>query len=518
MMLRMQKMEYIFRTKPVSTLPNQTRNNLKRVLGGRDLIAMGIGAIIGTGIFVLSGVAAARFAGPAVILSFVLAGITAALAALVYSELTAMFPAAGSAYTYTYNALGEIVAWLIGWNLVLEYTVAAAAVALGWSGYMLDMLQPLGIRLPAFLTTSPFSGGVINLPPVLIIAVVVYLVAAGTQQSNRANKVVVVMKLAAIGLFLALGFSRFNPANWRPFLPFGAGGIFRGASVIFFAYIGFDAVATAAEEVRHPQRDLPVGILGALLISTVLYLAVASVLTGMVRYDLLDTSSPVTTALILRGLPWAAALVSVGALAGLTSVLLVNFFAQSRILFAMSRDGLLPPQFSLLHPRFQTPALGVLIVGVVAAALSSLLPIYLIAELANIGTLSAFTMVSLGVIVLRHTRPDLPRPFRVPLMPYLPLLSIAASAYLMYNLPALTWYRFGFWVALGLMVYFTYSAHHSVLNREPGQEPPPEPVPRMPGRARPTLPQPAFKRIPESRSREAGVGNQKKNNERPKIQ
>ncbi len=490
----MQGIGSIFRTKSPVAQPDQPDHggqSLKRVLGAWDLIAMGIGAIIGTGIFVLSGVASALFAGPGVILSFVVAGITAALAALVYSELTAMYPAAGSAYTYTYSSLGEIVAWLIGWNLVLEYTVAAAAVALGWSGYLIDMLSPLGIKLPAFLTASPFAGGLINLPPVLIIAVIVYLVAAGTQESNRANKVVVVMKLAAIGIFIALGFSRFNPANWHPFLPFGVGGIFRGASVIFFAYIGFDAVATAAEEVRDPQRDLPLGILGALLISTVLYLAVACVLTGMVKYNLLDTASPVTTALILRGLPWAAALVSVGALAGLTSVLLVSFFAQSRILFAMSRDGLLPERFSRLHHRFKTPVFGVLIVGVVAAVMSSVLPIYLIAELANIGTLSAFAMVSLGVIVLRYNRPELHRPFKVPLMPYLPLFSIAASVYLMINLPVLTWYRFLIWMALGLLIYFTYSIHHSRAN-----------VPAGVRTGQPGL-QPAFKHEPKKARRQA---------------
>ena len=460
----MEMIARIFRTRPITEALGQDRpHNLRRVLGGRDLIAMGIGAIIGTGIFVLSGVAAALYAGPGIIFSFILAGITAALAALVYSELTAMYPAAGSAYTYTYASLGEIVAWLIGWNLVLEYTVAAAAVALGWGGYMLDLLNPLGVHLPKILTSSPFSGGAINLMPVLIIAVIVYLVAAGAKESSQVNNIVVVLKLAAIALFLVLGFSRFNPANWHPFLPFGTTGVLRGASMIFFAYIGFDAVATAAEEVRNPKRDLPVGIVGSLLISTILYLGVVAVLTGMVKFNLLNTASPVTTALILRGLPWAAALVSVGALAGLTSVLLVSFFAQSRILFAMSRDGMLPPLFSRLHPRMNSPVFSILVVGAVASLLSSLLPINLIAELANIGTLSAFAMVSIGVIVLRHTHPDQPRPFKVPLVPYLPLLSVAASVYLMTNLPVLTWYRFLAWLVLGLIIYFTYGIKHSRL-------------------------------------------------------
>jgi APA family basic amino acid/polyamine antiporter len=483
----MQNIRSVFRTRPVTEpLGENEPRGLKRVLGSRDLIAMGLGAIIGTGIFVLSGVAAANFAGPGVTLSFVLAGITAGLAALVYAELTSMFPAAGSAYTYTYTSLGEIVAWLIGWNLVLEYTVAAAAVALGWSGYLLDLLRPLGIQFPALLTASPFSGGLFNLTPALIIAVITCLVAVGSKESSQVNKMVVVLKLGAIILFLALGVSRFDPANWDPFLPFGVIGVFQGASVIFFAYIGFDAVATAAEEVKNPARDLPVGIIGALLISTILYLGVAAVLTGMVKYNLLGTPSPVTTALILRGLPWAAALVSVGALAGLASVMLVNFFAQSRILYAMSRDGMLPPVFSKLHPRFKTPVFGLVVTGTVAAALSGLLPIHLIAELANIGTLSAFAMVSIGVVVLRYTRPDQPRPFRVPLSPYLPLLSFAASVYLMINLPILTWYRFLAWVTLGLVIYFTYSIRHSKIGRSEVLEP----------RVRP-IPQPAYKRTPK---------------------
>jgi len=497
----------IFRTKPVNELLGQDGSpSLPRVLQGRDLISMGIGAIIGTGIFVLSGVAAALYAGPGIVFSFILAGLTAALAALVYSELTAMYPVAGSAYTYTYVSLGEIVAWLIGWNLVLEYTVAAAAVALGWSGYLLDLLGPLGVHLPKILTASPFSGGAINLMPILIIAVIVYLVAAGAKESSKVNNIVVILKLAAIALFLALGFSRFDPANWHPFLPFGTAGVLRGASVIFFAYIGFDAVATAAEEVRDPKRDLPVGIVGSLLISTVLYLGVTGVLTGMVKYNLLNTASPISTALILRGLPWAGALVSVGALAGLTSVLLVSFFAQSRILFAMSRDGMLPPLFSRLHPRLNSPVFSILAVGVVAALLSSLLPINLIAELANIGTLSAFAMVSIGVIVLRRTRPDQPRPFKVPLVPYLPLLSFAASVYLMTNLPTLTWYRFAAWLVFGLIIYFTYGIKHSRLapSNAGDRGSPAGPLGHR------LNPQPVFKRMPETRKQETGDSSQEK--------
>lgn len=452
-----------FRTKPPQEpLGEKLPHGLKKVLGVPDLVALGLGAIIGTGIFVLSGVAASRYAGPGVIISFILAGVTSALAALVYAELASMFPAAGSAYTYTYASLGEIIAWLVGWNLTLEYTVAMAAVALGWSSYLLDLLRPLGVRLPQAITASPFLGGIINLPPLIIIGLIAYLVAAGTKESSRVNKIVVALKIAAIILFLVLGLSSFDPANWRPFLPFGTAGIVRGAGIIFFAYIGFDAVATAAEEVRNPQRDLPLGILGALVISTLLYLGVAAALTGMVKYTALDTPSPVAIALIIRGFRWAAAIISVGALAGLTSVLLVNCFAQSRVLFAMSRDGMLPGIFSRLHPRLKTPVFGILTTALVAACLSSLLPIHTIAELANIGTLSAFATVSLGVIILRYTRPDLPRPFRVPLMPLLPILSFGASVYLIANLPPLTLYRFAVWVAIGLLIYLLYGSHHSV--------------------------------------------------------
>ncbi|MGB9791435.1 MAG: amino acid permease [Thermacetogeniaceae bacterium] len=476
-----------FRTKPVNEpLGEKLPKGLKRVLSVPDLIALGLGAIIGTGIFVLSGVAASRYAGPGVIISFIIAGATSALAALVYAELAAMFPAAGSAYTYTYASLGEIVAWLIGWNLTLEYTVAMAAVALGWSSYLLDLLKPLGVRLPQAITASPFAGGFINLPPLLIIALIAYLVAAGTKESSKVNKIVVALKISAIILFLALGLSRFDPANWRPFLPFGTAGIVRGAGIIFFAYIGFDAVATAAEEVRRPQRDLPLGILGALAISTLLYLGVAATLTGMVKYTALDTPSPVATALIMRGFPWAAAIVSVGALAGLTSVLLVNCFAQSRVLFAMSRDGMLPEVFSKIHPELKTPVFSIIATALVAAALSSLLPIHTIAELANIGTLSAFATVSLGVIVLRYTKPDIPRPFKVPLMPLLPLLSFAASVYLMANLPPLTLYRFAAWVAIGLIIYFSYSSRHSAVARS-----------ELEAKGA-LLPQPAAKRPPKS--------------------
>lgn len=454
----------IWRKKPIDKLlAEKETSKLRRSLGPVDLVALGIGAIIGTGIFVLTGVAAAQYAGPALILSFVVSGIAAALAALTYAELAAMIPVAGSAYTYAYASLGEFAAWVVGWNIILEYLVAAAAVAVGWSAYFGELLHSLGILLPAALTRSPLAGGMINLPAVLIALLIASLVTAGTRESTAVNKIIVTTKLSVVLLFIILGARYVNPANWHPFFPYGFAGIMHGAAIIFFAYIGFDAVATAAEETRRPQRDLPVGIIGSLAICTVLYILVTAVLTGLVPYTQLNVASPVATALLKAGITWAGGLVSVGALAGITSVLLVVIYAQTRVFYAMSRDGLLPPVLSLVHPRFRTPYVNTLLVGFAVALLAGLIPIEIIAQLANIGTLTAFIVVAIGVLVLRKTNPDAPRPFRVPLSPYLPLLSIAFSGYLILSLPHLTWIRFGVWMALGTAIYFLYSYWRSNL-------------------------------------------------------
>lgn len=456
----------LFRRKkitPEGIAADREKAGLARTLGTFDLIALGIGAIIGTGIFVLTGVAAARYAGPGVTLSFIISGLAATFAALVYAEFASMVPAAGSAYTYAYASLGEIVAWLIGWNLILEYLVAAGAVAIGWGSYFTDLLRSLGITLPQALTRSVVEGGILNLPALFITLFITILAIRGTRESAWVNRIVVAMKIGVILLFLVLALTKVNPANWRPFLPFGFAGAMRGAAIIFFAYIGFDAVATAAEEVKNPQRTLPRGIIGSLFISTILYILVALALTGVLPYPRLNTPSPVSAALLATGFRFASAVVAVGALAGLTSVLLVNTYAQSRIFYAMARDGLLPKTFAVLHPRYRTPYLNNLIIGGIIALLSSLLPIRTIAELANIGTLSAFVVVSAGVLILRRTTPDLPRPFRTPLMPWTPLLAIAFSLYLILYLPRLTLIRFVFWVALGLVVYFVYSRRHSLL-------------------------------------------------------
>ena len=476
------------RTKSIEMLIAEKENSphrLTRTLGALDLTALGVGAIIGTGIFVLTGVASANFAGPGVVLSFVLAGIASGLAAIVYAEMASMIPVAGSAYTFSYVSLGEILAWLVGWNLILEYIVSAGAVSIGWSSYFVDLLLSAGIALPSQITTSPLNGGIINLPAVIIVLALTGLIITGTQHSTTANKFVVAAKLFAIIFFIALGSRHVNTANWRPFLPFGVTGVIQGAAIVFFAYIGFDAVSTAAEEVKNPRRDLTIGIVASLAVATVLYILVSLVLTGIVPYTALNTASPVAAALLRVGLPWAAAVISVGALAGLTSVLLVVLYGQSRIFFAMARDGLLPPIFDWIHPRFNTPLWDSLIIGLVVAAIGALLPITTVAELANIGTLSAFTAVSVGLLVMRAKRPELPRPFRVPWVPWLPILSIAASVYLAMNLPRFTWIRFVVWIVIGLLVYFSYGRRHSLLAEKKV----------MPPVFEANLPEPALKRL-----------------------
>lgn len=457
----------VLRKKPVGTSMDEAKDEDKRALsrsmGAVDLTALGVGAIIGTGIFVLTGVAAANFAGPAVVVSFIVSGIAAGLAALCYAELSAMVPVAGSAYAYTYASLGEIIAWLVGWNLILEYLVAAGAVAVGWSSYFIDLLKSIGVGIPSSITLSPFEGGIINIPAIVITLIVTWIAVRGTKDSAEATKFIVGIKLLVILLFIVVGLFRVNTSNWVPFAPFGFMGIMQGAAIVFFAYIGFDAVATAAEEVRDPKRDLPKGIVGSLLISTTLYILVAGILTGMLSYTRLNTPSPITSALLAVGVRWATSFISVGALAGLTSVLIAVIFAQSRVFFAMSRDGLLPPVFAVIHKKYRTPYVDTLIVGVAVSLIGAFFPVGIIAEMANIGTLSALTVVSIGVIVLRRTQPDMERPFKVPWVPYLPILSVIFCLYLMANLPLATWIRFVVWIVIGIVIYYTYGINHSVL-------------------------------------------------------
>jgi basic amino acid/polyamine antiporter, APA family len=465
----------LWQVKPVDLILKETEQpgeqTLKRTLGPISITAMGIGAIVGTGIFVLTGVAAAKYAGPGLILSFVLAAIVSGLAALCYAEFASTVPIAGSAYTYSYATLGELVAWIIGWDLILEYAVGAAAVSIGWSGYVTDLIKSaFGITLPKTLTISPFSGGIINLPAFLIILLLTLLLIRGTSETSRFNNVIVGIKLAVILFFIVVGFGHVNPANWSPFLPFGPGGIFRGAAIIFFAYIGFDQVSTSAEEARNPAKDLPVGILLSLGVCTLLYILVTAILTGIVSYTQLNVASPVSHALILIGLKGSASIISVGAICGLTTVLLVLLYGQSRIFFSMSRDGLLPTMFSHVHPRFRTPYLSSLLIGIVVALIAGLTPIDVVAELTNIGTLAAFVLVSAAILIMRRTQPDRPRGFRVPWVPVLPILSIIGSLGLIVSLPLVTIIRFIVWLAIGLIIYFLYSQRHSRLRQEMAQE------------------------------------------------
>ena len=452
--------------KPIAMLLEDAASHeggLKRALGALDLTALGIGAIIGAGIFVLTGVAAANLAGPGVTLSFVVSGFACAMAALCYAEFAAMIPVAGSAYSYSYATMGELVGWIIGWDLILEYAVAAAAVAVGWSGYLHVILRGIGVNLPPALIQAPGSapGAIINLPAFLIVLVMSAVLVVGISESARLNSIIVAIKLFAVGVVIVVGVFYIRPVNWSPFMPFGWSGIMKGAGVIFFAYIGFDAVSTAAEEVVDPQRNLPLGIMGSLLVCTVLYIAVAAVLTGMTPYKTIDVNAPLASAFANRGLNVISGIISLGAVAGLTSVQLVLLLGQSRVFFAMSRDGLLPPAFCRVHPRFRTPYIPTIMTGIAVGLTAAFLPIQEIAELTNIGTLFAFSLVCIGVWILRHTDPARKRPFRTPLVPLVPILGVLFCGFLMASLPEVTWIRFFVWLVIGLIIYFIYGRFHS---------------------------------------------------------
>ncbi|MEN9728837.1 MAG: hypothetical protein RL434_3203 [Pseudomonadota bacterium] len=464
-------MKQLFRTRTFSH-DDLRDSGLKRCLSAFDLSLLGIGAIIGTGIFVLTGIAAATQSGPAVIISFAIAGMACAFAALSYSELAGSLGGCGSAYGYSYSAFGELIAWVIGWNLLMEYGMSVAAVANGWSGYFTNALQAMGLELPARLTAAPSKGGLVNLPAMGIVLALTVLLAIGVRESVRINTAMVFVKLLTIVVFLVVSVGAVDPVNWSPFMPFGwferaadghTSGVLAGAAMVFFAYIGFDAVTTAAEEARDPQRDLPVGILSSLAICTVFYMAVAAVLTGVVPYTELNVSSPVAHALLEIGHRWASGLVAAGVIAGLITVMLVCFFGLTRIIFAMARDGLLPPFFGVINGRTQTPVTTIVLTGVVIAFFAGFVPLGELAEMVNIGTLFAFAMVCIGVIVLRHTRPELVRPFRAPWHPLIPVAGALSCGALMSFLPAVTWWRFLTWLAIGVVVYFIYGYRHSRL-------------------------------------------------------
>jgi APA family basic amino acid/polyamine antiporter len=504
----------LFLTKPLGDLLQEAKDNkggLKRTLTGFNLTTLGIGAIIGAGIFVLTGQAAAQYAGPAIVISFVISGIACAFAGLCYAEFASMIPIAGSAYTYSYATLGEFLAWIIGWDLILEYLFAASTVSVGWSGYVVSFLKDFGIIIPTALTAAtgsvlvevpklgwqqltdhlstgllaqgiqvdslPHVTAIINLPAMLIIAILTLVLIVGIRESANFNNIMVVVKVSVIILFIAVGLAFVQADNWKPFIPentgewghFGWSGILRGAGVIFFAYIGFDAVSTAAQEARNPQRDMPVGILGSLSISTILYILMAIVLTGIVSYTTLNVADPVAVGVNAMGdkLFWLRPIVKIAAIAGLSSVILVMLMGQPRIFYAMSKDGLLPPVFSRVHPKYKTPYFSTILTGCVAIVLAGVLPISILGELVSIGTLLAFSIVCVSIVVLRKTKPDIERPFRTPLVPLIPVLGALICLVQMAALPFDTWLRLIVWMALGIIIYFTYSYHHSKIRNNP---------------------------------------------------
>lgn len=456
-------MNKLFRTKDFATATVYASGQLIPALTTLDLIFMGIGAIIGAGIFVLTGIAAATQAGPGLVLSFVVSGTACAFAALSYAELASSIGGCGSAYGYAYAGLGELIAWIIGWDLLLEYLVSVAAVATGWSGYMQNTLTAIGIAIPNALVKSPFQGGIVNLPAMLVVVFIAALLIIGVKLSARFNLVMVLIKLSVIVLFLVLAVGHIDPANWHPFLPYHWSGVMSGAALVFFAYVGFDAVSTAAEEALDPQRSLPIGIIVSLVICTTLYIIVTGVLTGIMPYKLLNVSSPISAALLHIGYRFAAATVGVGAIAGLTTVMLVMYYGLTRVCLAMSRDHLLPNVVSKVNPVTKTPIRIILVSGIINVILAGVIPMTELAELVNVGTLAAFIIVCTGVIVLRYTKPEMKRPFKTPFSPLIPILGIVFCLYLMAHLPLVTWIRFLVWMALGLIIYFTYSLQHSKL-------------------------------------------------------
>ena len=498
----------LFLTKSLTDLlqeANDNKSGLKKTLTGLNLTTLGIGAIIGAGIFVLTGQAAAQYAGPAIVLSFIISGIACAFAGLCYAEFASMIPISGSAYTYSYATLGEFLAWIIGWDLILEYLFAAATVSVGWSGYVVSFLKDFGIFIPTAFTAAtgsvlvevpklgwqqltenlsagllaqgisvdslPHVTAIINLPAMFIIAILTMLLIIGIRESANFNNIMVIVKVAVIIMFIAIGIAFVQAGNWHPFIPentgewghFGWSGVLRGAGVIFFAYIGFDAVSTAAQESKNPQRDMPIGILGSLSISTVLYILVAIVLTGIVSYTTLNVSDPVAVGVDAMGksMFWLRPIVKIAAIAGLSSVILVMLMGQPRIFYSMSKDGLLPPVFSKVHAKYKTPYISTIPTGCVAIVLAGVLPISILGELVSIGTLLAFAIVCISIIVLRKTRPDIERPFRTPWVPLIPILGALICFIQMAALPGDTWLRLIVWMAIGFVIYFAYGIHHS---------------------------------------------------------
>ncbi|HKE16746.1 MAG TPA: amino acid permease [Kofleriaceae bacterium] len=484
----------LFARKPLSLLLEEAEddNRLRRCLGPVALTALGVGCVIGAGIFVATGKAAHDYAGPALMLSYVVAGLTCIFAALCYAELASMVPVAGSAFTYAYATLGELFAWIIGWDLILEYAVGSATVANGWSSFFQSLLPKLGIHLPHAITAPPVAydtalgfhstGAIINLPAVIIVAIITAILVKGIKESAGINSAIVAVKVAAVLFVIMVGAFFFKSENWHPFAPYGWGGVkffghplfggqqhgmLAGAAIIFFAYIGFDSVSTHAEEARNPKRDVPIGIIASLIICTVLYIAVVAVLTGMQKYDQIDQGAGVSMAFSSVGLQWAEVIVAIAGVAGITSVLLVNMLSGARVFLAMARDGMVPTKFfGAVHPRFRTPHNATILIGAFVAIASAFLPLGVLLEMANIGTLFAFAIVCAAVLILRKTQPTMERPFRAPLVPIVPVAGIVLCLVLMFSLETENWIRLFVWLGIGLVIYFGYSRHHSVIRRQ----------------------------------------------------
>ncbi|HQI12888.1 MAG TPA: amino acid permease [Bacteroidales bacterium] len=475
----------LFRTKSLQQMmatASDSEHGLKRALSATNLIFIGIGCIIGTGIFVITGTAAAQYAGPALSISFLISAIVCMFVALCYTEFASMIPIAGSAYSYAYTTVGEFLAWFIGWNLVLEYIFGASLVAVGWSGYVVSFLKDWGIVIPPGLCNAPLdyhdgwitTGAMINLPSIFIVALITTVLVFGIKESVRFNNIIVVIKIAVILLFIGFGLSYINPDNYVPFIPentgvhgeFGWSGIFRAAGIIFLAFVGFDAVSTVAQEAKNPQRDMAKGILGSLIIVTILYIAVSLVLTGMVNYKYLNVPDPIAVGIDSAGpgLFWLRPIIKIGAIAGMSSVILVLITGMPRILYSMSNDGLLPPVLGRVHKKYRTPHITTIIVGSIIAVISGLFPIDLIGELVSIGTLLAFAMVCISIMILRVRRPDMNRPFRTPVVYFVGTAGAAGCFYLMFSLPGSTWFRLGVWTVIGFLIYFLYGRKHSKLN------------------------------------------------------
>ncbi len=479
----------LFAVKTIDLLMKESEreNQLRRSLGPFSLIALGVGAVIGAGIFTLTGVAAATAAGPAIVISFVFAAIGCVFAGLCYSEFSTMIPIAGSAYTYAYATMGELIAWMIGWDLVLEYCVGAATVSIGWSQTLIALLHNFGIDFPAKFIASPFQPitltdgtvvhGIINVPAVLVVVIVSVILILGIRESAGVNTLIVFLKVSVVVVFIALGWKFINPANHTPFIPpntglfgeFGWSGIVSGAGVIFFAYIGFDAVSTAAQEAKRPQRDMPVGIIGSLLVCTVLFVLYSYVLTGVVNYKELNVAAPLSIALTRIPIPWLSTAMNLAVLAGLTSVMLVMLLGQSRVFYTMSRDGLLPPLFSSVHPKFRTPWRCNLVLMLFVGLFAAFAPISVVGKMTSIGTLFAFVIVCGGILIMRRTQPFVPRPFKTPLVPLVPVLGILTNLFLMSGLGWSNWARLVVWLVIGLAIYFGYSRKHSVVQHSAGR-------------------------------------------------